>query len=257
MTGLPPLRGLRVLNPRQASQAGGLSRALAAAGAEVIELPLLAVEPLPLSPESRACLLDLDRYQGTIFVSANAARLGLDAVAGFWPQWPFRMPACAVGEATRQVLAAAGLDAVSPAREDSEGLLDLPALQAVDGQRWLLFRGDGGRELLPGALRARGARVDVLPLYRRMLPPGAEAQWLALPAPPDAVLITSVLVWRHWQRLAGAQASAPLLVAVSERVAGLLREAGAPRVLCATGAYPAAWVEALCHWRGAGAHGIQ
>ncbi|MEL0027795.1 MAG: hypothetical protein VW625_03885, partial [Perlucidibaca sp.] len=69
--------------------------------------------------------------------------------------------------------------------------------------------------------------------------------------------ISSARVWRHWQQLAGSSALRPVLVAVSERVATLLREAGARQLLCADGAGPQGWVEALCRWRRAGTHGIQ
>lgn len=261
MPSVLPLHGLRVLNPRPAAQAGALTAALQAAGADVLALPLLAIEQLPLDDHARACLLDLDQYQCTVFISANAARLGLDAVADFWPQWPYRLPAFAVGAATRDVLATAGLPVITPAREDSEGLLALPELQEVAGQRWLLFRGDEGRELLPDTLRARGAKVDVLPLYRRRLPDAAVTQWAAITAAaaplPDVVLITSSRVWQHWRELAGRDALRPLLVAVSARVAAELTAAGASQVLSAGGAQPGAWIEALSRWRENGAHGIQ
>lgn len=252
-----PLRGLRILNPRPAGQSAALTAALQAAGAEVVELPLLVVEPLEPDQAGRACLLALDRYDATVFVSANAARLGLEAVAGYWPQWPHQLPAYAVGSATGRLLAEAGLLVTTPEREDSEGLLALPALQDVAGQRWLLFRGDEGRELLPETLRARQAQVDVLPLYRRRLPAEAVDQWATQAALPDVVLITSARIWQHWRGLAGDSARCPLLVAVSERVAALLRADGARQVLCADGVAPAAWLAALCRWRGASAHGIQ
>lgn len=231
------LAGRRVLNTRPAHQAAGLSAALAAAGAEVVELPLIAIARLPLAPEDERLLLDLDRYDGVFFVSANAARLGLDVVAGFWPQWPWRLPVYAVGASTAAVLADAGLDVVVPERADSEGLLALPALQAVAGRRFLLMRGEEGRELLPGTLRARGARVDAIPLYRRELPGAAPAQWQALRARglPDDVVLTSPDALRHWQAVAGAEATRPRWVVVSPRLREMAEAAGA-RVVEAAGA---------------------
>jgi uroporphyrinogen-III synthase len=231
------LAGRRVLNTRPAHQATGLSAALAAAGAEVVELPLIAIARLPLAPEDERLLLDLDRYDGVFFVSANAARLGLDVVAGFWPQWPWRLPVYAVGASTAAVLADAGLDVVVPERADSEGLLALPALQAVAGRRFLLMRGEEGRELLPGTLRARGARVDTIPLYRRELPGAAPARAQALRArgQPDDVVLTSPDALRHWQAVAGAEATRPRWVVVSPRLREMAEAAGA-RVVEAAGA---------------------
>lgn len=239
------LAGLHVLNTRPAQQAAALSAALAAAGARVSELPLIAITPLPLAADDARLLLDLDRYAGVFFVSANAARLGLDAIAGYWPQWPFRLPAYAVGERTAAVLRDAGLDVVVPARADSEGLLALPVLQAVAGQRFLLLRGEGGRELLPATLCDRGARVDVMALYRRELPPTAAAQWRALADDvPAVVVLTSPDALRHWRQVAGAQATAPRWLVVSPRLAAEARAAGAG-VLEAEGADPASLVAAL------------
>lgn len=254
-----PLSGLRVLNPRPTAQAHGLNQALLAAGAEVLALPLLDIRPLPITALERTCLLALDRYDATLFVSVNAARLGLEAVAECWPQWPFQLPAYAVGAATRDLLIDAGLSVTCPQQEDSEGLLALTPLQQVSGQRWLLFSGVAGRALLLDSLRARGAQVDVLALYERTLPAQASAQWQALSAQalPDVVLLSSALVWQHWQQVADAQALQPMLVCVSERLAEQVRLAGAERVICAGGASSQAWLAALCRWHQSSAHGIQ
>lgn len=256
-----PLAGLRIVNPRPAAQAQALTEALTAAGATVIALPLLEISALPQTPATRTCLMALDRYDATVFVSANAARLGLDAVADLWPQWPHQLPAYAVGAATAELLSQAALPVFCPEQEDSEGLLAMPALAEVQGQRWLIFRGDDGRALLIDSLRERGATVDVLPLYTRSLPAAAHSQWQALAAEvssrPDVVLLSSALVWQHWQALAGEYALEPILVAVSERLAETLRQAGARQVICAQGAGTHAWLQALSLWRRHGTHSIR
>lgn len=239
------LAGLRVLNTRPAHQAADLTHALAAAGARVDELPLIEILPLALAAEDERLLLDLDRYDGVFFVSANAARLGLEAVANFWPQWPFRLPAYAVGEGSAGLLRDAGLTVVLPARPDSEGLLALPALAVCEGRRFLLLRGEDGRELLPDTLRARGAVVDVIALYRRGLPAAAVEQWQAFAdTPPTVVVLTSPAALRHWQQVAGSAATAPAWLVVSPRLRALAEAAGA-RVIEAAAADSASLVAAL------------
>lgn len=236
---------LHILNTRPAHQSGELTAALHAAGFAVSELPLLDIVVRSLTAEEERLLLELDRYDGVFFISANAARYGLDAVAGFWPQWPHALMTYAVGHATAELLAAAGLDVeIPPARADSEGLLQLPSLQQVAGKRFLLMRGVGGRELLRRGLEARAARVDVLELYRRELPAAAAEQWRAMVTRPDIVLLTSPDALRHWQQVAGAQAVQPRWLVVSERMAALAREAGAT-VLLADGADKLSLVHAL------------
>ena len=245
----PSLSGVCVLNPRPARQAAALSQALISAGANVLALPLLEIVPMALDATAKHCLMDLDRYQTVVFVSANAARLGLEAVADYWPQWPVGVSVVAVGPATQSLLNDAGLNAIAPEQEDSEGMLALPALSHVAGHRVLLFRGDAGRELLSDTLRARGAHVDVMPLYTRRLPEATDAIWRNQSQRPDVVLLSSTLIWQHWQQVAGDFAIKPVLIAVSQRLASHVRAAGATRVLCSHGATPDAWLQALQQWQ--------
>lgn len=239
------LRGLHILNTRPAHQAAALTSALRMAGAVVSELPLLEIVPRDLAAAEQRLLLELDAYDGVFFISANAARHGLDAVASYWPQWPYRLPTYAVGHATAELLAAAGLDVHMPFdRADSEGLLALPELQDVQGKRFLLMRGVGGRELLWRGLEARGARVDVLELYRRELPAEARAQWQTLSVSPDIVLLTSPDALQHWQQLAGADAIRPRWLVASTRMAALGQAAGA-QVMLAQGADKLSLLHAL------------
>lgn len=238
------LAGLHVLNTRPAHQASSLTAALRAAGAQVTELPLIAISARELSAAEQRLLLELDRYDAVFFVSANAARLGLEAVANAWAQWPHRLPCFAMGESSAGPLRSAALDVHVPARADSEGLLALPELQAVQGKKFLLCRGEGGRELLLKGLRERGAHVDVLELYRRNLPALAQAQWQALPQGPDVVVLTSPDALRHWQAVAGSAALVPLWLVISPRMQAQADAAGARRV-CAAGADVASVLAAL------------
>lgn len=238
------LAGKHILNTRPEHQAHELSAALRADGACVSELPLIAITPLALSVIDQRRLLELDRYDAVFFVSANAARLGLDAVANAWPQWPHHLPAFAVGERTACVLREAALSVCVPARADSEGLLVMAELNNIDGKKFLLFRGKGGRELLLEGLRARGASVDVLELYQRELPALAQAQWQALQARPDVVVLTSPDALRYWQQVAGSEALQPLWLVVSPRMQAQAEAFGA-RVLCARGADSASVMAAL------------
>lgn len=223
---MPTLQGLHILNTRPAAQAGALSLTLRQAGATVSELPLMAFLPLALSDADKRRLMDLDRYQAVFFVSANAAYYGLNALADFWPQWPHKLAAYAVGEGTAAPLRDAGLTVFLPSQPDSEGLLQMPEWQQASGRRVLILRGKGGRDLLRNTLTERGATVDVIELYQRVLPDDTASRWAQLP-PPDVVLLTSPVALQHWQQLAGEAALQPLWVVVSPRMRQQAEAAGA------------------------------
>ena len=87
-------------------------------------------------------------------------------------KFPRRLQVATVGGASVRALERFGITGVvaPQGRYDSESLLDLPALAAVNGRRVVIFRGEGGRELLGETLRARGAVVEYAECYRRVRP---------------------------------------------------------------------------------------
>jgi uroporphyrinogen-III synthase len=163
-----PLAGAGVLVTRPVRQSAGLTRQLAALGAAPIAWPAIVILP-PSDPAPLARVqANLASYDLAVFVSANAVEFGVGDPA----RWPASLTPFAPGPGTAEALAAVGIPGarVPAARFDSEGLLALPELQDVDGRRVVVFRGDGGRELLGDTLRARGARVDYVACYRRVAP---------------------------------------------------------------------------------------
>ncbi|MET1254991.1 uroporphyrinogen-III synthase [Aliikangiella maris] len=77
----------------------------------------------------------------------------------------------AVGEKTASSLQQhISQSVISPLQMNSEGLLNLPELQAVAGQSWLIIKGVGGRNTLSQTLQQRGAKVLTLDVYQRKLP---------------------------------------------------------------------------------------
>ena len=163
-------------------------------GAATTLLPLIDILPLSLSPAARDRLLNLDRYDFVFYVSTNAARIGLDAIHQWWPQYPAHIRNFTVGPGTAAVLQARGLSASYPdERMTSEAMLALPALHYISGKKALIVRGAGGREIIAEGLLARGASVDYAELYERAVP-RHDPQWLhdlLQHEWPDAVVVSS------------------------------------------------------------------
>ncbi|APV49242.1 hypothetical protein BWI17_05830 [Betaproteobacteria bacterium GR16-43] len=175
------LQGLGVVLTRPVGAANELELELSAAGARVIHFPALDVKPIDASPALDAALAGLAKQDMAIFVSANAARLGLEALRARKIAWPRHVAVAAIGEATAQALRNSGLpEAITPTeRFDSEALLERPELQAVAGRNIIVFRGEGGRERLREGLESRGARVTYAECYKRSRPETDPAPLLA------------------------------------------------------------------------------
>jgi len=173
MSAAGPLQGVGVLVTRPPRQAAGLAAQLAALGASPIVFPATVILPPPDRARLDRIHATLDRYDIAIFISANAVEYGVPA-----PQsWPAQLRTFAPGPGTAAALAAAGIHdvAIPVVSFDSEGLLMLPALNQVTGRRIVIFRGEGGREVLGDTLAARGGAVEYVDCYRRAAPrSGAE-----------------------------------------------------------------------------------
>ena len=179
---------------RPAGQSAHLAEALRAEGAIPVLYPVLSIVDLEDTSGLHALAARLDQYDLAIFVSPNAVDKALHTILSLRP-WPQQLKVATVGKSSEQALAEFGLtDVISPKnRFDSESLLSLPELQSVRGWRVIIFRGDGGRELVHETLVERGARVDYMECYRRAMPHHDPAPLLRLWADGklDAVTLTS------------------------------------------------------------------
>ena len=247
------LNGRGILVTRPTHQADAVCALIEACGGRALRLPVLDIRPAEESAAVQAGLARLPEYAVAVFVSANAVRYALDALA---PRpWPPTVTIAAVGAATARALDERGLQvSYCPEREyTSEALLALPALQEMHGRRVLILRGNGGRDHLREILSARGAAVDYLEVYRRVQPDIDPAPWLARWRAGEiaAVLITSGESLRQLRAIVGTLGqellrTTPLIVA-HPRIRDLARELGQDGpVLVADDATDAAMVKELC-----------
>ena len=138
------LKGLRVLVVRPERVDDRLVQALQTAGAIVYNLPVMKVVSFVDGDRGEAVeqrIRSFGQYQKAIFISANAARFFF----GWLDQMRFELPGdvefYAVGESTAAVLRDREIEVQVPSIEmTSEGLLSLPGMIGVAGQRILLLR---------------------------------------------------------------------------------------------------------------------
>jgi len=179
------LDGVTVAVTRARAQASGLASRLRALGAGVVEAPAIRIAPRDV------VLGDLGRYDLVCLSSPNGVRLLLERMeaAGLDARALSGARIAAIGPGTAATLRDHGLIAdILPQRFVAEGLVE--ALAGIDVKRALVARAAEARDVLPDALRARGAEVDVVALYETVAETLTEAQLDAL-AGADYVTFTS------------------------------------------------------------------
>jgi uroporphyrinogen III methyltransferase/synthase len=168
-----PLFGKRIVLTRAREQAGEFARLLAAYGAEPITAPTIALVPPPSWDPLDQAIGRLSGYAWLIFTSVNGvapfmerlklARKDVRALA--------HVQIGAIGPRTAEELARYGLTAdVVPSEFQAEGMVAAMSQHDLRGARILIPRAEVAREMLPEQLRMKGATVDVVPVYRTVVP---------------------------------------------------------------------------------------
>lgn len=175
-----PLSGIHILITRPVKPASRTAERLAVLGATPYIFPTILIEPPADIGQVKAALSSLQSIYAIIFVSPSAVEMVFkDNV-----KLPISIKVFAPGLGTSEELYLHGVSNVLIPQKnfDSEGLLELSELQSdfVNGQRILIFRGNGGRELLLDELRKRGAQVEAITAYRRSIPTTSPAGLLEL-----------------------------------------------------------------------------
>jgi uroporphyrinogen III methyltransferase/synthase len=199
-----PLFGRSVVVTRAQAQASGLAARLTALGAEAIEAPAIRIEPRESEELDRA-LEGIDRYALVCLTSPNGVRLlaeglmrrGRDAraLAG--------ATVAAIGPGTAEELARFGIGAdVVPERSVAEALVESLRDVPIEGRSVLIPRAAEARNVLPDALRDRGAEVDVVAIYDTVAEPLSEERLEAIEG-ADYVTFTASSTVRFFMAAVG------------------------------------------------------
>lgn len=211
-------------------------------GGEAVLFPAIEiVDPSDLTSLNKQIDL-LHTFDLAIFISPAAVKRGVKQVRTR-REWPARLPLAAVGPGSARALEACGFqNIVAPAgQSDSEALLALPELNQVSGKRMVIFRGEGGREMLAETLRQRGAEVAYAECYRRAKPQASLAPILDAhqQTPLSAITITSAEALDNLFDIAGA-ANQPVLARIPffvphRRIAESARQRGIRTIIMTAG----------------------
>src|SRR5271169_1364322 len=238
MTPILPLAGLNIVVTRPREQATPLAQRIARAGGNAILFPLLEIFPITDPHPLRELIARLGEFNLAVFISPNAVRYGIAAIHAL-DALPSALKIATVGQDSAKALRELGVaNVIAPTeRFDSEGLLALPELQNVQGWRVVIFRGDGGRELLGETLKARGAQIEYAACYQRLKP--QQDITVLLDANADALTVTSsealAYLWDMLDESARKRFATVPLFAPHERIAAAARNLGWRKVMPTAG----------------------
>jgi len=156
------LNGKKILVTRPAKQAENLCKLIEEQGGIPVRLPTLEIAPPNISP----CFPNPEEIEIGIWTSVNAVLYSKSFLLEIKPT----LQLAAVGQKTAQVLEKYGQILHPPQDFTSEGLLKMELFQEVKNKNIALFSGEGGRETLFDTLQQRGANIQKIAVYQRVIP---------------------------------------------------------------------------------------
>ncbi len=156
---------MTVLVMRPEAQGIDLCQQLKQLGIPTLHHPLIHIEA---GAQLSLLLPDIHQCDTIIAVSQHAVTLSDQFLKNQQSFWSKSVRYLAVGQKTAQLLSKVTGQSVNyPHISDSEHLLELEELQSVSGQKVIILRGNGGRELIYEQLTQRGAQVEYKEVYQR------------------------------------------------------------------------------------------
>jgi uroporphyrinogen III methyltransferase/synthase len=219
--GARPLTDRTVAVTRARAQSSGLAQRLRELGAIVVEAPAIRIVPIDgPAPE-------LAEYDLVCLTSPNGVRLLFERLraAGRDARALAGAAVAAIGPGTARALAERGVIAdVVPERFVAEGLVE--ALAEIPVTRALIARAAVARDVLPDALRQRGAHVDVLELYQTVSEPLSGRQREAVAAADYVTFTSSSTVEFFFEQAGDAVAQQARLISIGPVTSDALRTRG-------------------------------
>jgi uroporphyrinogen III methyltransferase / synthase len=217
----PPLAGRNVAVTRARAQASGLARRMRALGAVVVEVPAIRIVPL----EGPAP--DLQRFDTVCLTSPNGAELLFNRLraAGLDARAFAGVRVAAIGPGTARVLEAHGIRAdIVPEQFVAESLVQALADEPV--KRALIARAAEARDVLPDALRERGAEVEVVALYETVAEPVSAEQLSSLRRADYVTFTSSSTVRNFFDAVGDGLSERTRLVSIGPVTSATMRELG-------------------------------
>ena len=206
-----PLAGRTVVITRAQNQANEFVTELERYGANVVHCPTIEICALESYERLDEAIEHLYGYDWLIFTSVNGVAYFFRRLTALQRNVSDldELKVCAIGEATADKLRDLQVHVdVIPEEFKAEGVFSalerfVGGTQALHGLNVLIPRASVARDYLPAALAQAGARVDVVPAYRTVLPADLDRGSVAamLSGSADCIAFTSSSTVKNLARL--------------------------------------------------------
>jgi len=224
-----PLQKRTILVACSAKKMVELVSGLEAMGGSVLPFPVIEAQAIEDNHLLDASLASLREYGWIIFTSAYGVSFFMQRLRErqFGANLQDVPKICAIGPATAGAIREFGYEAaLVPKQFIAEGVLEAlgkyyGGLQHLAGLRILLPRAQEARELLPEALTAAGARVDIVPCYQTVRPEmDRDAVRQLREKKPDLIVFTSSSTIRNLIDILGQEDGLRMLLESTVAVLG-------------------------------------
>lgn len=159
-----PLSGKKILNTREALQAGKLTKMLEESGGAVFEVPLLKIS-CKITNENKSFIQNLSRFEWIFFTSSNGVHCFFKLLSQCNLELP-NLHIAVVGHKTEEALKQYGYHAeLVPEIYDGENLVqEFLAKYKVNG-KVLLVQGSRARDIIALGLKEAGIPYEVIIVY--------------------------------------------------------------------------------------------
>jgi uroporphyrinogen III methyltransferase/synthase len=168
-----PLFGKNIIITRAREQASSLTSALSEYGANVLEFPTIEISEPDNMTELDNAIDNIKKYNWLIFTSVNGVKIFFKRL--FQKNKDSRalsgLNICAIGPKTAETFEAFGIKPdFIPEKYQAEYIIEGLKKRGLKGMKFLLPRAKVAREILPEKIKELGGEIDVVTVYKTVLP---------------------------------------------------------------------------------------
>ena len=242
-----PLHSLHVLVTRPAGLAEPLCAEIQKRGGFTTHFPVIEILTPDNAESLQQAIETVNSFDIALFISPTTVKQTAKHIS----LTSLTPTIGAIGDATCSALQKEKLVVqIKPEGHNSESLLEHPLLQSdsINNKRIIIFKGEGGRELLTDTLTTRGASVFIANVYKRDKPKHYTPLTKLELSNVNAILVSSGEGITNLFNMAEAidDLTSVQLIVPGERCAKIAKDLGFKSIVTTANATNASFIDTLC-----------